>query len=395
MNLNRIFAFIFFLPSLFLNHITLLLYDHDHNLSIFSIVVISIFNIINCVFCISILYRGLKKSIFFLLYVISILVLSDIAFDKFINTNKTIKDDELLGWILKSNVSFESYEETATKKKYLVNYKTSKVDGFREYGNTKINRENKMLVIGDSFANAAFASNENMFYNVMNKEFKENDLFYELFVGGAGGYGTLQEYILLQKHLKTIDPSIIIFQFCSNDFENNSYDLESKTITRSQKFRRPYLVNDEIKKDNSIQAKIYRELSKASYVFNVIDLMISNIQYRKYKGYFLIEPTKLEYEDSAKTTKDIISKIYHLAGKNTKIYSINCSIEDKKKTEDWLKIMNDLGIIALLSPSYKLEIAEKEGQDIWQRDKGHLNNLGNEIYGKAIADEIIVYLKKL
>ena len=57
--------------------------------------------------------------------------------------------------------------------------------------------------------------------------------------------------------------------------------------------------------------------------------------------------------------------------------------------------MNDLGIIALLSPSYKLEIAEKEGQDIWQRDKGHLNNLGNEIYGKAIADEIIVYLKKL
>ena len=250
------------------------------------------------------------------------------------------------------------------------------------------------MLIGDSFANAPFASNEKMFYSLIDKEFKKNNLFYEWFVGGAGGYGTLQQYILLKNHIKKIDPSVIILQFCSNDFENNSYNLEKKTIVRSQKFRRPYLINKTIVKNNSIEAKIYRVLSNNSYVFNTIDLILSNIQYRKYSGYFFEKPKEGEYEESIAITNELISKIVNLTNNKTRIYSINCSIEDKKKTEAWLSIANKLGIIALIKPNQMLEIAEKNGSDIWHRDRGHLNNLGNKIYGKSIANEIIAHFKK-
>ena len=53
--------------------------------------------------------------------------------------------------------------------------------------------------------------------------------------------------LALQKEIKDIlNPDLIILQFCSNDFYNNSYEWESSGITRNQYVRRPYLVNNKI-----------------------------------------------------------------------------------------------------------------------------------------------------
>ena len=40
-------------------------------------------------------------------------------------------------------------------------------------------------------------------------------------MAGGGGYGTLQQYLLLKKYFNKINPDIIIHQFCENDFEIN------------------------------------------------------------------------------------------------------------------------------------------------------------------------------
>ena len=391
---TKIISFIFLIPTLVINYITLTYLDHNNNLSVFSTTMIFLLNFINISFCVSILYFGFKKSLIFFLYFFLLLILFDVTFEKFFNKDQTITGDRNLGWILKSNINLKLEDKTSENRKYTINYKTSKVEGFREYGLTDVDRTKKILVIGDSFTNAQFASNESMFYSKIEKIFKERNLYHEWFVGGAGGYGSLQQYILLKKHLKDIDPSMVILQFCSNDFENNSFNLESKTILRSQKLRRPYLINNVITKDNSFVAKIYRILSNYSYVFNVSDMIISNMEYRKYGGYFKENVTKLDIQESIQVTKEILYKFKNLLKPDTKVYSINCSIDNKEKKIAWLDITKNLGIIALPQPNEKLKIAEINGLDIWQRDRGHLNNLGNQIYGEAIAVEILKDLNK-
>ena len=48
----------------------------------------------------------------------------------------------------------------------------------------------------------------------------------EVFAYGAGGYGTLQEYLILDEVVDHIRPTMLLWQFCSNDFINNDHALE-------------------------------------------------------------------------------------------------------------------------------------------------------------------------
>ena len=184
---TKIISFIFLIPTLVINYITLTYLDHNNNLSVFSTSIIFLFNFINISFCVSILFFGFKKSLIFILYCFFILILCDVTFEKFFNKNQTITGDRNLGWILKSNINLKLEDKTSENKKYMINYKTSRVEGFREYGLTDVDREKKILVIGDSFSNAQFASNESMFYSKIEEIFKERNLYHEWFVGGAGG----------------------------------------------------------------------------------------------------------------------------------------------------------------------------------------------------------------
>src|SRR5688500_5741406 len=43
---------------------------------------------------------------------------------------------------------------------------------------------------------------------------------------GAGGYGTLPEYLVLDQTIDEIQPTMILWQFCTNDFISNDHDLE-------------------------------------------------------------------------------------------------------------------------------------------------------------------------
>jgi hypothetical protein len=84
--------------------------------------------------------------------------------------------------------------------------------GFREWGSTS-SAKPKILFVGDSFAGDAFTPNDEAYFGVI-KEHQD----VEVFATGAGGYGTLQELLLLRRYVSTIEPNIFILQFCENDF---------------------------------------------------------------------------------------------------------------------------------------------------------------------------------
>jgi len=56
-------------------------------------------------------------------------------------------------------------------------------------------------------------SDEDTYYAIIKRK-----LDAEVFAYGAGGFGTLQEYMILDRYVDMIHPSLILWQFCLNDF---------------------------------------------------------------------------------------------------------------------------------------------------------------------------------
>ena len=386
--LNKKKFLIFLIPSFLINYLTLTLIDHDNNLSNFSSLIVFLFNFINLILAYIFSYYGLLKSfIYFLISIITIIFFDTIALK--LQQNKSIQVyDKELGWILNNNIKIKINGLTKQNQKYEINYSTSKVKGFREYDEKQEYKKN-ILVIGDSYTAGPFASNNRMYYSHIKEELEKKGHFFNWYVAGGGGYGTLQQYLLIKKYFDEINPTIIIHQFCENDFENNSIQIEKNSILYSQYYFRPYLINDKIVYDNSFKGKLYKFFYHNSYLYKRIDKILTNHRYRNNNGYFDKKAYNNNFENSKKITSSIFKLIKNLVGNKVVYASINCSAKDKQKFNSWIKILNEKKIINLSNSNLIIENISKKGEDIYYSDGAHLNENGNKIFGKSAAVELI------
>lgn len=386
--LNKKKFLIFLIPSFLINYLTLTLIDHDNNLSNFSSLIVFLFNFINLILAYIFSYYGLLKSfIYFLISIITIIFFDTIALK--LQQNKSIQVyDKELGWILNNNIKIKINGLTKQNQKYEINYSTSKVKGFREYDEKQEYKKN-ILVIGDSYTAGPFASNNRMYYSHIKEELEKKGHFFNWYVAGGGGYGTLQQYLLIKKYFDEINPTIIIHQFCENDFENNTKQIEKNSILYSQYYFRPYLINDKIVYDNSFKGKLYKFFYHNSYLYKRIDKILTNHRYRNNNGYFDKKAYNNNFENSKKITSGIFKLIKNLVGNKVVYASINCSAKDKQKFNSWIKILNEHKIINLSNSNLIIENISKKGEDIYYSDGAHLNENGNKIFGKSAAVELI------
>ena len=119
-----------------------------------------------------------------------------------------------------------------------VHYSTGRY-GFRLYGDTK-SRKTKIMIVGDSYTQALAVSDDQTYYAKLKNNLSDR-MPVEIFAYGTVGYGTLQELMIVERHIKEIMPDIIIFQVCSNDFINNSIELESQSLGNNSHSLRPYI----------------------------------------------------------------------------------------------------------------------------------------------------------
>ena len=305
--------------------------------------------------------------------------------------NKSIQvyDDEL-GWIINKSIELNIDGYSKQKQKYKIKYFTSDVKGFREFTKEKLHKQN-ILIIGDSYTAGPFASNSKMYYSHLKKKLEKKGLFFNWFVGGGGGYGTLQQYLLIKKNLDKIKPDIFIHQFCENDFENNSKVIEKNSILRNQYYFRPYLYNNKITYDTTNVGKIYKFIYHNSYLFKKIDKIISSYQYKK-NGYFNKKIYKNNIDKSINITSKIFEMIKNMIGNDTLYVSINCSSKNETKFQQWQNILKKNDIIAITKPNKFLETLSKNNKDIYYADGAHLNEYGNKIFGEKIYEELIKIL---
>jgi lysophospholipase L1-like esterase len=153
------------------------------------------------------------------------------------NTPRFITIDDNLGWRATPDYKFSGYRKDAGGNSYPVKITTNQ-HGFRMFGDVTSSRK-KVLFIGDSFTQALHVSDDKTYYGILSQR-----LPIEVFAYGAGGYGTLQEYMILKNFVQLIDPDVILMQYTSNDFVNNDYELEFKSSINNNRMRRPYLTKE-------------------------------------------------------------------------------------------------------------------------------------------------------
>ena len=213
---------------------------------------------------------------------------------------------DYLGWETAADVS----KKHVVKGYGEVIYSTQKY-GFRRFGNTKTDKT-KLFVIGDSFTLAHSVSDGDTYYDYL----KKHNHNIEVFVYGGGGYGSLQEFMILDRHLDEISPDIVLWQFCSNDFINNSHELESASLVNNNQMTRPYYKNGTIE---WLFPKQYGgwldKMVQSSYLLRLLNVRINILAAEKMGSIEReLSPDHPLFRESANTTSDIMGLVRERIG---------------------------------------------------------------------------------
>ena len=291
--------------------------------------------------------------------------------------------DKRVSWKPTENFSVKRMTKDAGGEPYRVRYSTVE-NGFREWGKIDTDKP-RVFFLGDSFTQAIQVSNEKAYFNVV----KEN-IPMEVFVFGCEGYGTLQEYLILDQYIDLIKPHVVILQFCSNDFENNSFDMESHAIVANQKIR-PYWVNGEITYRNSLSWNVYKFFLCHLKLFRFFDEKILQMKFKKFHGYHY--PSKSAEEDemrqrhfikSLNITQELMLQFKRRIPKGTYFTAFNSDTDEPNNTY-FKEIAKRNDIDVMESVPIAIEKASKQKKVVFAMDGGHWNNLGHKIVGMEIA----------
>ena len=302
--------------------------------------------------------------------------------------------DSELGWTLKKNFKYIYKEKDLYNNEYSSFYSTNNSGArfFIQKGSSnKINQSVRILVVGDSFTMDPYVGNNDMWYSILatkiNKNTKQN---VEVLAFGGGGYGSLQQLLLLQRYKKDIDnfsPNIFILQFCSNDFANNSFNIEKASFALSQYMRRPYLINDEIYYYNGLFTYFFKKniLTRESRIFAKSIFLFEFLMKKYFTSNSNITADKIN--EAKNITQNILTKIGNLYP-NTESYIFSCSNNTSELNRDWKKLATQSNFIILEESSNFIDKASNLNTEIFYKDGGHLNILGNLLWGDLIYEDI-------
>jgi hypothetical protein len=286
--------------------------------------------------------------------------------------------DEDLGWAPIPNISYAFAQESQNGEAYVAHYATNDI-GFRLWGDPTSDRS-RIFFVGDSFTQDENMSNEAAYYSQVARLLPA-----EVFAVGGGGYGTLQEVLMLERYWHDIAPTHVVIQFCSNDFANNHFEMEGFSVVRNQKNFRPYVVDGEVVFRT---AGLYRFFYRHSMLFRFIDQRAQNLQYLRLNGYSSLDEkqARVLHYAAVEVTRDILQKAQKLGTDSVKWYMFNCEAASR----EWMDLAKETGFEPIASVAEAVEAAEMQGLSVRAPDGRHWNNLGHEIAGTVLAK----YLEK-
>jgi hypothetical protein len=296
-----------------------------------------------------------------------------------------IRLDNELGWR-----ATENYEETLTKltkggKPYIV-HRSQRQHGFRHFGDPKSPKP-KLLVIGDSYTQAAAVSDTKTYPALVSRL-----LGMEVFAYGVGGYGTLQEYMVLDRYVDEVKPDLILWQFCVNDFINNDNGLEQASAMNNNGLTRPYWVNGAVVHLSPTPAwqRVHEWINHHSrflyFVVSRMDRLRAVTATASVET--SIEAEKFEhpgFRRAVQVTDDLMGLVRARVG-TTPLAAINCD-DAEPYNEAFAMISAHHGIDYWNDIPDAINEAIRRGEDV-QTPDDHWNERGHEVIAGRIAEHM-------
>src|SRR5262245_50338318 len=227
------------------------------------------------------------------------------------NSLSNLTLDSVLGWRATENYRSEGPRLRSDRTSHIVKF-SQDGNGFRMFGDLSTHKP-RIFVVGDSYTQAVNASDDETYFAVMKRHVDA-----EVFAYGAGGFGSLQEYMIFDKYVDLIRPDLILWQFTGNDIVNNSPVLEAKSVINNNGLTRPYLIDNEVR---YILAKDLRNVRTFSIkycrlcytILNRIDLLRASqdtVEDETSVG----ERSRPLFMEALRTTDEIIGRVRKRAG---------------------------------------------------------------------------------
>lgn len=293
--------------------------------------------------------------------------------------------DPVWGWRATDSYEEQLVEMTKRGNPYIVR-RSQKQFGFRRFGNTASSKP-KLLVIGDSFTQATAVSDDRTYHAIL-----ANRLDAEVFAYGAGGYGTLQEWLVLDRYLDVVQPDALLWQYCVNDFINNDNELERLSTINNNGWTRPYWRNGKIEmlspKESAVQIREWanRNSRLAYFILSRVD----RLRARTSKDTVETEIERVGashpgFRRSVETTDRLMELVRQRMGKRP-ILAFSCmhfepysqafaEISHRHDIEYW----DDVGEV--------VQLADAKGEDVLASDN-HWNERGHALVAEALLNHV-------
>ncbi|MDM8557619.1 SGNH/GDSL hydrolase family protein [Candidatus Parabeggiatoa sp. HSG14] len=244
----------------------------------------------------------------------------------------------------------------------------------------KYSADKNILFIGDSFTHAHEVSTGQAYFDVFEENVKNQ---YSVYAAGIGGFGNLQEYLILEFIFEGVKPDIVMWQLCSNDVNNNVYELDNSSFYNNQR-PRPYLnvKNSQIKIKNP-GFWLFDWSHGTRFVFH--RLLLLDWKYKLGLLELLNSTIALDSKAQEKYEKqglEVLEKVLNKAMTdfpNTKFYGFSVDGEYDKDYEN-IFIKNG----AMYFSEFYDYVDSTEGTNCHPLDT-HWNHLGNKVAGDTLS----------
>jgi hypothetical protein len=295
--------------------------------------------------------------------------------------------DPRLGWRATPDYRFEGERRNADGSSYSVRISQDK-NGFRLFGTLDSGRP-KVFVVGDSFTQAVEVSNDKAYYASLGDAF-------EVFAHGGGGYGSLQEFMILDQFFDLIKPDLIIWQYSTNDLVNNLPELERASTINNNGLLRPYWVAGRVvhvlpkSSATALREAALRYCRVCYFVLNRIDRLRARVSLNTVE----IETSPGErshdvFRRAVDVTDQIMGMVRTRAGATPIVgFIVGSGYPYGPEYVDALTHISRRHNILLVDVERPVLTAEAEGTSVRAEDGSHWNESGHGIAGKALRHSL-------
>ena len=283
------------------------------------------------------------------------------------------------GWSSAPNRKFSYFKDNYGEVFYSTN-----ADGFRTFGDVKTSKT-RILFVGDSFTQAYHVSDGKAYFDVLGHSRPD----VEVFAYGAGGYGTLQELMALERFMPLVRPDIVVLQVHANDIVNNDFALESMSRENNNHMRRPYYEGGQVVFRHPDGA--FHLLSDVSLVARRLVLSLDSILLRLLGTVENdLGPSHLGLQRSLATTQALLEKADASAGEAALIVLIVASGDDYPY-EPILEqeLCGERPWKCIENLEERLDAARNRGIKVDGGSDAHWNSAGHEIAAGAVEDFLV------